>query len=135
MPLPQLIRIAYEPDYRTKYIGRYADGQFYADEHGTPLDETGITVMLHVFDHAGRHVRSEIRPDVPLAESDGVLAAMLDQLPDRAYGDIAIRLFEVDFRGVQFGLVDMSGPERGDSAELYPQGLGFFAPFDGLYDT
>jgi hypothetical protein len=135
MPLPQLIRIAYEPDFRTKYIGRYADGQFYADQHGTPLDDDGITVMLHLFEHAGRHVRADIRPSVPIELSDAVVATLIDELPDHAFGDIAIRLFEVDFQGSRFGLVDRSGAERGDSAELYPQGLGFFAPFDGLYDT
>jgi hypothetical protein len=42
----------------------------------------------------------------------------------------------VEQDGVRFGLLDVSHPERGGaSAELYPQGLGFFPPFDGLYDT
>jgi formate hydrogenlyase regulatory protein HycA len=134
MALPLLIRIAHEPDFRTKYIGRYADGQFYGDIHGTRLDKTGITVMLHLFDHAGRHVRSDIRPDVPSDQAPQVLAEMLAELPDVAFGDIAIRLFEVTFHGERFGLVEALGRGR-DSAELYPQGLGFFPPFDGLYDT
>ena len=136
MALPTLIPIAHEPDFRTKYIGRYANGQFFGSVHGTDLDGlTGITVMLHLFDHAGRYVSSDIRPDVPLDGAEEVLAGMLAELADVAFGDIAIRLFEVTFRGVRFGLVDVSGPRGRDSAELYPQGLGFFAPFDGLYDT
>jgi formate hydrogenlyase regulatory protein HycA len=101
MPLPELIRVAYEPNFRTEHIGRYASGQFFADAHGTPLDDSGITVMLHLFDHVGRHVRSDIRPDVPLVSAEEVLGSMLAELPDLAYGDIAIRLFQVEVEGSQ----------------------------------
>jgi formate hydrogenlyase regulatory protein HycA len=61
---------------------------------------------------------------------------MLADLPGAVFGDIAIRLFQVERDGVFFGLVDASHEERGgDSAELYPQRMGFFPPFNGLYDT
>lgn len=136
MSLPLLIRIAYEPNFRTKYIGRYADGQFYGDIHGTDVDGLGeITVMLHLFDHVGSHVRSDIRSRTDLVEAEAVLGSMLAELPDLAFGDIAVRLFEFEENGVRFGLVDMSIEERGTSAELYPQGMGFFEPFDGTYST
>jgi hypothetical protein len=147
MALPVVIPIAHEPWFRTKYIGRYAHGQFYGDIHGTKIDGLGkITVMLHLFDQDGVHKGSTIRSRVPLEEADAVLGEWLAQLPGATFGDIAIRLFEVEQDGVLFGLVDTTHPERGrardpaewangESAELYPQGLGFFPPFEGLYDT
>jgi hypothetical protein len=136
MALPLMIRIVHEPNFRTKTIGRYADGMFYADIHGTKLDSGvgHITVMMHLFDHVGRHVRSDIRPSVPGDDAEAVRDAMIGELADVAFGDIAIRLFTVEFGGVRFGLVDDS---EGDHpyAELYPQRLGFAPPFDGLYST
>ena len=137
MALPLVIPIAHEPDFRTKTIGRYAHGQFYGDIHGTRIDALGeITVMVHLFDAYGVHIDSTIRSRVPLDEADALLAQMLGRLPGAYFCDIAIRLFQMEHDGVFFGLVDASHEERGgDSAELYPQHMGFFPPFDGLYDT
>lgn len=81
------------------------------------------------------------------------MAALLDGLPEREYGDIAIRPFQLMVDGVLFGLVvehhdresgdgdgdgeDGEGEGEGedDWAELHPDQLGFYAPWDGLYDT
>ena len=70
------------------------------------------------------------------------LAALLDTLDGRQFGDIAIRLFHVEHDGIVFGLVDETGQYREDeededdgSVELYPEGLGFHEPWDGEYDT
>jgi formate hydrogenlyase regulatory protein HycA len=60
---------------------------------------------------------------------------LLDSLPGREFGDIAIRPFERYFEGVQFALVDESEPDRGDRAELYPDRLGFHVPWNGRYST
>jgi formate hydrogenlyase regulatory protein HycA len=149
--LPERVPIAYEPGFRTDTIGRYAGGQFYAAIHGAHRagedsrdeEQLGWYVYLHLFDDEGRHQRSDIsrigvgpylRGDLAtLAEQR--LAELLDQIPDRQYGDIAIRPFRVDHDGVTFGLIDQSDDVRGDWAELYPEELGFHEPWDGLYDT
>lgn len=63
------------------------------------------------------------------------LAGLLDRLPGREFGDIAVRPFRVVHDGVTFALADESGPERGAWAELYPDRLGFGEPWDGTCST
>jgi hypothetical protein len=153
MALPDVIPIRHEADYRTDTIGWYEDGQFFACitgatredyRHGPDWEEhTRWYSVLHLFDHEGNHVRSDIwfagttaegqREAVRRAEEH--LTPLLDRLPGREYGNIAIRLFRVEFDGVVFGLIDESEPERGDWAELYPNFLGFHEPWNGEYDT
>lgn len=162
MPVPQVIPIAYEPDYRTKTIGRFASGQFlasitYAFPDGFTLgsgweEHKRLYTVLHRFDSDGRHTDSDIwcagtwaeqqrRPsddDSVLARADARMTAMLDGLPQRDYGDIAIRPFRLTVDGVTFGLVTerhSEGEGEDDWAELYPDCLGFSAPWDGSYDT
>jgi len=149
--LPDMIPIAYEPDYHTGTIGRYVGGQFFASIHGAhppgadPLDRGSLRwyVVLHLFDPDGRHRSS----DIWYAGAGGVFAGaiaeagearlrrLLDSLADQEYGDIAIRPFQVEHDGVVFGLIDESDEERGDWAELHPNRLGFGPPWDGGYDT
>jgi formate hydrogenlyase regulatory protein HycA len=142
MVLPARIPIVHEPEYRTDTIGRYRDGQFYANIHGAGRN-TKWYVYLHLFDHDGNHVSSDITM-IGEAERlwDGLAepayakrTELLDSLPEREFGDIAIRPFELFFDGVRFALVDESEPERGDWAELYPDGLGFNPPWSGEYST
>ncbi|WP_406081292.1 hypothetical protein [Micromonospora sp. NBC_00858] len=153
MPAPDLIPIAREPGYRTDTIGRYADGQFYAAVHGARRDDDHEPDMgrerirwyayLHLFDADGRHRRSEISligiaPNLrgELGEqAERRLTALLDQLSDRQFTDVSIRPFHMLYDGVTFGLIDESDVERGDWVELYPDGLGFSEPWDGLYST
>jgi len=151
MALPDTIPIAYEPDYRTDTIGRYVGGQFFASIHGAhppganPLDRASIRwyVVLHLFEPDGRHRSSDIWCAGigeyfagAIAEAgEARLRRLLDGLADREYGEIAIRPFQVEHDGVVFGLIDESGEERGDWAELFPDGLGFHPPWDGRYDT
>jgi hypothetical protein len=150
--VPELVRISHEPEHRTATIGRYSDGQFYAVVHGARQDDDprrltreGIRwyVYLHLFDDAGHHRSSDISL-LGIAEylrgelsrqADLQLTALLDRLPQRTLCDIAIRPFEVRYDGVTFGLIDASDDERGDWAELYPDGLGFCEPWDGTYST
>jgi hypothetical protein len=149
---PDLIPIKHRPDYHTDTIGRYAKGQFYAAVRGAhrvgeqPSPERRNIrwyAYLHRFDVEGHHVGSEIelidvgpnlRGEVGEA-ADAKLAELLAGLPEREYCDIKIRTFELQFDGVRFGLVDESDEDRGDWAELYPDNLGFSAPWDGDYDT
>jgi hypothetical protein len=141
MGIPALIPIAYLPTSRTPHVGRYADGQFFADQvpdtsgpPGTVPDRTAA--VLHLFDHAGHHVRSTVVNGLAEDDADRAVQRLLDPLPGRVLGDIAVRLFETFEGGMLWALVDESGNHgTSDWAELYPQRLGFHAPWDGYYDT
>ncbi|WP_328920786.1 hypothetical protein OG911_31170 [Streptomyces sp. NBC_00208] len=160
--VPEIVPIAHEPDYRTETIGHYASGQFlasvtYAFPEGLSVgdgweEQKRLYAVLHQFDSEGRHIDSNIwyagtwaeqqrRPhgkESVLARAQTRLAELLAALPQRKYGDIAIRPFQLTVDGVIFGLI----PERheegeggDDWVELYPDRLGFSAPWDGRYDT
>jgi formate hydrogenlyase regulatory protein HycA len=158
MAVPEVIPIAYEPHGRTEAIGRYADGQFlgsvtYAFPKGFDLgagweEHKRLYAVLHTFDPDGGHLDSEIwcagtwaeqqhdphGPDSVVARARAHLATLLRSLPRRTYTDIAIRPFQLTFEGALFGLV--TGEDEGEPwAELYPDHLGFGAPWDGSYDT
>jgi formate hydrogenlyase regulatory protein HycA len=163
MAVPEIIPIAYEPDYRTSTIGRFSGGQFlasitYAFPDGFAMgdgweEHKRLFVVLHKFDHDGHHQESDIwcagtwaeqmkRPrdeHSVVARAEARLAAVLAGLAEREYCDIAIRPFQLAVDGVVFGLItechvdDADGEE--DWAELYPDGLGFSTPWDGGYDT
>jgi formate hydrogenlyase regulatory protein HycA len=153
MSPPDLVPIAHEPEYHTSTIGRYSAGQFYAAVHGAHRDNDDTPdwgrerirwyAYLHLFDDDGRHVRSDITligiaPNLrgELGEqATARLTALLDPLPGRHLGDIAIRSFRLQHDGVTFGLIDESDAERGDWMELYPDRLGFAAPWNGSYST
>ncbi|WP_430789312.1 hypothetical protein [Actinoplanes sp. G11-F43] len=128
MTLPELIPIAYEADYRTDTIGRYDDGQFYAngwDHHA----------FVHFFDHDGTYRESTVVRVEHRRDLERVVGELVAAIPGRTFGDIAVGLFEFERDGVRFGLVDESA-ERDDAwAELYPDRLGFTEPWDGLYST
>ena len=133
MPVPKLIPITHEPDYRTDTIGRYDDGLFLAggwDRH----------IYVHLFTPSGAYRHSTIKqvPDRTGMESE--LQALIADLPGKVYGDIAVELFRTHHDGILFGLIDESGDRAGDGGhidwvELHPDRLGFHEPWDGLYDT
>lgn len=158
MAVPEVIPIAHEPNHRTESIGRYADGQFLASvTYAFPIgyqptdgweDHKRLYAVLHTFDADGRHRDSEIwcagtwaeQQRAPhgahsvLARAEAHLAKLLAELPAPAYTDIAVRPFQLTVDGVLFGLV--AEHEDGDDwIELYPDHLGFSAPWDGRYDT
>ncbi|GAB6938740.1 hypothetical protein JCM11754A_22670 [Isoptericola variabilis] len=164
MRVPDVIPIAHEPDYLTETIGRYDGGQFFASiTYAYPgvfragddrQDRQRMFVVLHRFDDDGHHTGSDVwgagtardeerlrgTPDSPLARSEARLDELLDALPGRRFGDIAIRPFEVFVDGVRFGLVlethDENNPDGPpDWAELYPDRLGFGEPWDGFPQT
>ncbi|MER7770808.1 hypothetical protein [Kitasatospora sp. NPDC096140] len=154
MSVPELIPIRHEPEGRTRTIGCWRDGAFFASVTG-PVDRPEWYAVLHRFDSAGQHLDSAIRSAGTGPEARRLLEEWLDALPGREYGSIAIAPFEVRFDGVLFGLVieeddeadehDEDG-ESGEhdedddeadrfTAELHPDGLGFHAPWCGCYDT
>jgi len=156
MRLPEVIPIKHEPGYRTDLIGQHAGGQFFADitgayQEGTVIggdwrEQQRIYAVLHRFDDDGHHVGSDIWFAGVRADGDAVpraqrrMSEWLSDLGPVTYGDIAIRPFQVDFDDVLFGLVDESDDDPvnghgGPWAELYPQRLGFHAPWNGEYDT
>jgi hypothetical protein len=157
MALPDRIPICYLPDYRSWCIGRYADGQFlgsvvsgYAKQYWAKVRRVGFGddwpaqqrhySVLHLFDHDGWHRSSDIwyagtGQGEAVQRAFARLQERVDALPGRAYGDIAIRPFHVEFDDQVFALVDESDEERGDWAELYPNDWGFHPPWDGHYDT
>ncbi len=152
MAIPERVPIAHEPGYRTSTIGRYDGGQFFGSVTATLEDGGGADddwfrakrwyAVLHRFDAGGGHTGSEIwfagtseEEGASIDRAEAHLADLLDALPGRAYGDIAVKLFQVEADGHVFGLVDGSEAYDGDHAELLPDDLGFDPPWDGCYDT
>ncbi|MET7425524.1 hypothetical protein [Dactylosporangium sp. NPDC005555] len=153
MAIPDRVPITYEPDYHTRTIGRYDEGQFFAWVVATLGDSDSADddwpsrkrwyAVLHRFDDDGAHAGSTIEytgTSVDEATSVDRARARVDELvaalPGVEYGDIAIRLFQVEVDGEVFGLVDWSEEYDGDDhAEFLPGELGFDPPWDGAYDT
>jgi formate hydrogenlyase regulatory protein HycA len=133
MPVPDRIPIAHEPGYRTDLIGSWDDGLFFAGFCGT--------TYLHLFDHDGHHLRSHIGIAEEAVGADDVTACMsrlreiVDDLPGRRFGDIAVRLFCVEHAGRKWGLFDLSPGHIHPHVEMEPDSLGFNPPWNGLYDT
>jgi hypothetical protein len=151
MRVPEVIPVMHEPEYRTSTIGRWRGGQFFASVTAAfPEDWSGDDwqthkrwcAVLHQFDGAGRHLESRIQftgsstegEKQAIAAAQQLLGEWLDDLPERRYEDIAIAPFVVRFEGALFGLV-LEEEDDDVSAELYPDGLGFYPPWDGSYDT
>ncbi|MGS2645768.1 hypothetical protein [Streptosporangium sp. LJ11] len=151
MAVPEIIPISYEPDYRTDTIGLWEGGQFLGSVIAAFPDGCTITddwpahqrwhAVLHTFDAAGHHLDSRIeragtddhhRTAINAAQER--LKQWLAMLPGLRFGNIAIRPFRREFNGVLFGLV-IETFEGTEHAELYPDNLGFYEPWDGLYDT
>ncbi|MET8981100.1 hypothetical protein ABZX85_36450 [Streptomyces sp. NPDC004539] len=157
MNVPDVIPIKHEPDYHTSTIGRWQGGQFFASV--TAAFPEGWSdwssddwqakkrwcAVLHRFDEAGRHLDSRIQftgttadgEQKAITAAEQLLGTWLDTLPERQYRDIAIAPFAVRFEGALFGLVlEEQDENAGDTgAELHPDGLGFYPPWDGCYDT
>lgn len=153
MAIPDLVPIVHEPGYHTATIGSYDGGQFFGSVTATLADGSADEddwapfkrwyAVLHRFDSQGTHTGSDIwfagtdeTYQASTRKAQARLDDWLDALPSRVYGDIAIRLFQVEFEGQVFGLVDESAEYDGaDHAELLPDCLGFDPPWDGVYDT
>jgi hypothetical protein len=153
MNVPEVIPISHEPGYHTDTIGWCRGGQFYGtvvaavpEEGWSDTDwqrRKRWCAVLHRFDPAGRHLESRVEftgttadgEREVIAAAQRILDGWLEALPERRYGDIAIAPFSLDVEGTLFGLVLEERDGEISWAELYPDGLGFSAPWDGCYDT
>jgi hypothetical protein len=149
--VPGKIRIRREEGYHTHNIGRCKDRtKFMAFIVGVPTrgklraDYRKLRwyAVLHRFDLDGKHLDTKAlflgtkafayqlnRPEAKLDE-------LIRALGPVTYGDVEIRLFSVRIEDTVFGLVDASVPEeRYQRIDLVPNGLAFFPPWDGTYET
>ncbi|NUT03073.1 MAG: hypothetical protein HOV76_06310 [Hamadaea sp.] len=157
MAVPDRIPIKHEPGYRTEHVGHHAEGMFLGGVVGAYLgpwhielsrDDLRWYAYLHHFDETGKYLWSDIEfaginvegQAQVVARAQALLDEWLSQLDDLIHDDIAVSLFQTHHDGVLFGLVDESSDDPdeghgGDWVELYPDRLGFHAPWDGDYDT
>ncbi|MEU5859965.1 hypothetical protein ABZ815_02240 [Nonomuraea sp. NPDC047529] len=108
MAVPDIIPIVHEPDHHTGTIGHWKGGQFFGSV---------VAAFREGYTHTDdwpRHKR---------------WYAVL-----HTFDDIPIRPFRHTFDGVLFGLV-IETFEGEEHAEFHPDNIGFYEPWDGLYDT
>lgn len=152
MPIPARIKIKRIPDYYTKCIGKYADGQFMALITATlpepiPKDweqQKRWYSVLHTFTSDGRHRHTEAWFAGTTAQGEEETGnrarkkrdGMVASLKDHVFCDVEVGLFSVRIDGFTFGLVDASKPEEGyESVHLLPNGFAFFEPWNGEFDA
>lgn len=132
-PVPDRLPIRHEPEFRTDLIGSWDEGLFFAGYCGM--------TYLHLFDHDGTHVGSHVgvaEEDLGIDDApacDARLREIVDALPGRRFGDIAVRLFRVEHAGREWGLFDLTAGYGFPHVEMEPDSLGFNPPWDGLYGT
>lgn len=148
--IPKKIKIRREKGYHTGYIGRWKDGtQFMAFIVGVPVTRTSSAqgkvtwyAVLHRFDSEGKHLGTESSLlgtnefAHQLKGAQATLRKMIRTLGTVKYCDVEVALFSVRIDGHKFGLVDASIPKEGyERIDLLPNGLAFFPPWDGTYET
>lgn len=149
--IPRRIRIRREAGYHTHHIGTCKNGdQFMAFIVGIPLRKHVSVAnrklvwyaVIHRFNSAGEHLGTEASLlgkavlGSELADAEAIFKDMIGRLGPVTYRDIEVRLFSVRIGGHAFGLVDASVPEDGyQRVDLLPNGLAFFPPWNGNYDT
>lgn len=152
MAIPSKIKIKRIPDYYTKTIGKYDQGQFMALITATlpiPIPKNWEKqkrwyAVLHTFTAEGRHLKTEAI--FVGTESDGenvfmpsarkIRDEMVSGLKNYKFCDVEVELFSVQIDGFNFGLVDASNPEDNyESVHLLPNDFAFFKPWDGSFDV
>ena len=128
---PSQIPVAYEPWGRTTHVGTFEGGKFMGFAFYLELCPQSPVAVLHEFDAAGTHTRSNVWPTPTAAEAERKLEEEVSRLPGSERKSIAVRLFKVQLLGRTFGMVG-----RGDGGvEYVPYDLLFHDPWDGTYDT
>ena len=153
MSVPTIIPIKREENYHTHNIGRYEeDHQFMGFVVASlpmppPVNWQKVKrwyALLYCFDSAGNYLNAQHECLGTTAEGEkGVIKAaqkLLDEwlqaLPNRKFGDVAIKLFSLEIDCRRFGLIDVSEPEDDyERVDLVPNELAFFPPWEGDYDT
>ena len=153
MPVPNKIKINREEEYYTHFIGKTHDGKQFMALIGatlpTPLPEDWPNhkkwyAVLHTFNSEGRHMdtkticagRTADGEDVVVEKARSLRNEMLSSLGKVSFEDIEVELFSIEIDGFTFGLVDGSEPDEGiEKINLLPNGLAFFEPWNGEYDT
>lgn len=154
--IPELVPITREAGYHTDTIGTFDGGQFMAFVVATLPDDHGENdgaakrwyAVLHRFSAEGAHLGTEAEFVGTTADGEEAVVEratrrkqeMIAGLGEVTYEDVAVELFVTDVDGHEFGLVDASyeDEESGEVfiiAELRPNELIFFPPWDGTYDT
>ena len=145
--LPKKIKIRREKGYHTHRIGKCKDGTqfmaFIVATHPTVRRRAlRWYAVVHQFDSSGKHLATDsaflgskaFAKD--LDHLDVQLARMIRKLGSITYCDITVQPFSVAIDGNTFGLVNASIPKEGyRRIDLVPNGLAFFPPWDGTYDT
>src|SRR5262245_40822448 len=154
LTIPERIPVVREEDYYTHSIGHFGHGsQFMGFVTATipsgPLSEDWQKhkrwyAVLHKFDSDGRHLETEhwFAGTTDEGEYDVTsrakqrLELMIEAMGSYEFGDVVVRLFEVEIDGHKFGMIPVVEPEEDyESVHLEPNDLAFFAPWDGSYDT
>ena len=152
MAIPKKIKNKRIPDYYTKTIGSYSDGQFMAMLTATlpmpvPKDwerQKRWYTVLHTFTKEGCHKKTDAWFAGTTSEGEEAVAIrarkkrdeMIASLEGCKFCDVEIELFSVQVDGFIFGLVDASKPDENyESVHLLPNDFAFFAPWTGEFDT
>lgn len=152
MAVPSKIKIKRIPDYYTKTIGKYDQGQFMALITATlpiPIPKNWAEhkrwyAVLHTFTADGRHVKTDTiftgteseGEHIYMTRARKVRDEMVSALKDHHFCDVEIEQFSVQVDGFTFGLVDASQPEDNyECVHLLPNDFAFFKPWDGSFDV
>jgi hypothetical protein len=153
MALPECIRVRYEPEFHTRYIGGYDDDtkQFMAFVVAAfappPPDDWQARKrwysVLHTFDDHGAHLGTSAWFAGTTGDGEGKvcerahekLLEMIGGLGAHELSDVWVRPFQTVIDGHRFGLVDTTDEERGESYTLWPNNFFFTPPWDGTYCT
>lgn len=156
--IPNLIPIKRHENQHsgTHYIGHYGSGnQFWAQVAAGFRPPAGGKnnkdwesrkcwyAILHKFNSQGDYLSTNYKFTGTTADGESKVIEtaklhmdkFIEELGAIHFGDIAIKLFNVDVDEHVFGLIDTSSAETGDSATMMPGDLVFFEPWKGEYDT
>ena len=144
---PTLISIDHD-DYHAEHIGITQTGnQFFLTSPFVPATngEVGCEyIAVFLFDKDGNFLEADIETLGPRKDLTEPHAAeryknKLENLGSVSFEDIEVKLFSVEFNGVQFSLIarEPEGEEGVWAVELVPGNyMAFFEPWDsGTYDT
>lgn len=152
MAVPSKLKIKRIPDYYTKAIGKYDQGQFMALITATlpiPIpknweEKKRWYAVLHTFSAEGSHLKTETMFAGTESDGESIFMTrarkfrdeMVSSLKNHQFCDVEVELFSVQIDGFTFGLVDASRPEDNyESVHLLPNDFAFFEPWDGSFDV